>query len=200
MDVDTLADSPPAVSPADSPSAVVGFAVGVSPSDSSPAASPAVVGVDGNVASPSDSSPAASPAASPAVVGVDGNVASRSFLSRSHVQKDMLRSYLGLFSLDLLDDSDDEDSSEGEFAEVQGSWVADFVMAFSRCGAVQRDRFVHDWAEPLLQGNFPALCRNISSMIECEWISDEIRAGAFELLDLLVEVVQPMWESLPGER
>ena len=59
-------------------------------------------------------------------------------LPRPHVEEEMLRSYLGLFSLDVCDEESEDDSSiDGEFAQAQGSWVADFVLAFLRCSELK---------------------------------------------------------------
>eukprot|EP00959_Pyramimonas_sp_CCMP1952_P326902 6843043-Pyramimonas_sp.AAC.1 len=109
----------------------------------------------------------------------------------------MIRSCLGLFSLDGSDDESEDDSSEdGELVEGQCSWVADFVLAFLRCIALQRDRFVEAWAEPLSCGSFPSLCQNLCSIADAEWIPDVILRGAEELVDLVFDVVQPMWDAV----
>lgn len=120
-------------------------------------------------------------------------------LPRPHVEEAMLRSYLGLFSLDGSDDEfEDDSSSDGEFAEAQCSWAADFVFAFIRCSPIQKDRFVESWVELLRYGDFDLLCENLCSMIDAEWIADEIRRGAEELVESLFAMVQQMGDAAPG--
>jgi len=122
----------------------------------------------------------------------EGNPKPNNFLlPRPHVEKMLLRSYFGLFPLEV---ECDDDSSDDELASAKEWWAADFVDAFQLCPEVERDDFVNSWAEPLVYGCFPEMCQNLFFMSECERESSR-REGATDLLGRLSEAVQPLWDD-----
>eukprot|EP00959_Pyramimonas_sp_CCMP1952_P331691 6945488-Pyramimonas_sp.AAC.1 len=48
----------------------------------------------------------------------------------------MFLSYVGLFPV-KSEESEGDSSSDGDFSQAQGSWVADFVLALLRCSELQ---------------------------------------------------------------
>lgn len=103
----------------------------------------------------------------------------------------MLCSYVELFPYEGSDDEAEDD----EFGDAQCTWVADFVLAFLRCSESKKDQFLESWGEALLCGSFGSLLLNLSDMTAAEDIDDYMRQGAEELLEQLIDVVQPMWDA-----